>query len=77
MVMNAGAMANEIIAAVAAITAKYKNIADDHRLGGFDIDSYNNDYWNAVSSAIVGHIVANAFATGLDSRGDTHNLPVA
>ena len=78
MVMNGSGMANEIIAAVAAITSKYKNIADDHKLGGFDIDTYNNDYWNAVAGAIVAHIQANATATGTDTPGgDSHDLPVA
>lgn len=76
MAMNSGAMANQVIAALAAVTAKYKNIADDHRLSGYDLDSYNNDYWNAVCSAIVAHIQGNAKAVGTDSRGDSHNLDV-
>jgi len=77
MAMNSAAMAGQVISALAAVTAKYKNIADDHRLGGFDIDAYNNDYWNAVCGAIVSHILANAKAVGTDTpSGDTHNLNV-
>ena len=76
MAMSGAALKGQIIAALSALRNKYLNPADDHRLTGFDIDSYNDQFWGVVSDTIVNYIKANAKAVGTDSRGDSHNLDV-
>lgn len=78
MAMNAGVFKNEMKAALkAALEADYTSIADDHELGGYTFDDYLEKFCTAITNSIVFHISNNARATGLDSRGDTHDLPVA
>lgn len=60
----------------AQVGPAYANPADDHELGGFDIDTYFDKLASALADAIVPQITSNANATGVDSGGDTHNLAI-
>jgi hypothetical protein len=78
MAMNAGALKNEIVAALQAeFGTDYENIPDDENLPGFDQTTFWNRYWGACATAIVAHIQANARAIGAEPPMHTnHNLPI-
>lgn len=77
MAMNASTMATAVVAAIKSATTAWNNPDDDHRLTGLDYDTYLNAVWLAACTEIVAHIQANGQATGVDSRGDTHNLTIS
>ena len=74
----------QIISNLAALKARYNAVPNDNRATGFDQDTYQNDYFEALVSAIctvvpdaiINEITGNAIASGVDSRGDTHALTI-
>ena len=77
MAMNAANLANEMKAALDAALPDYSSIDNDHRLSGFDKNSYDAAYLLALATAIINHITTNAKAIGTDTpTGDTHNLSI-
>jgi hypothetical protein len=78
MALNAGTMSSIMQSnLLAQVGVFYDDIADDHTLSGFTYADYLARFCNAVSQAIVTHIVGAARAQGLDFPGmNTHDLNI-